>query len=53
MVVARFLALLELFRDQVVAFDQVAPLGDLTVRWTAIGDEWSSDHLSEEYEEQP
>ena len=52
-VVARFLALLELFRDQVVAFNQVAPLGDLTVRWTAPGAEWSSDHLTEEYEEQP
>lgn len=50
-VVARFLALLELFRDQAVAFDQVAALGDLTVRWTASGD-WSGDHLSEEYEEQ-
>jgi segregation and condensation protein A len=50
-VVARFLALLELFRDQVVAFDQVAPLGDLTVRWTAFA-HWSSDHLREEYEEQ-
>ncbi len=49
-VVARFLALLELFRDQAVAFDQVAPLGDLTVRWTA-STHWSSDHLSEEYEE--
>lgn len=49
-VVARFLALLELFRDQAVAFDQVAPLGDLTVRWTAAT-HWSSDHLSEEYEE--
>jgi segregation and condensation protein A len=52
-VVARFLALLELFRDQVVAFNQLAPLGDLTVRWTAPGAEWSSDHLTEEYEEQP
>lgn len=51
-VVARFLALLELFRDQVVAFDQVAPLGDLAVRWTASA-EWSSDQLSEEYEDQP
>lgn len=50
-VVARFLALLELFRDQAVAFDQAAPLGDLTVRWTA-STHWSSDHLSEEYEEQ-
>jgi len=34
MVVARFLALLELFREGVIAFDQVTPLGDLTIRWT-------------------
>ncbi|HEX4686539.1 MAG TPA: ScpA family protein [Nocardioides sp.] len=33
--VARFLALLELFRENAVAFDQVSPLGELTVRWTA------------------
>lgn len=33
-VVARFLALLELFREGVVGFDQVTPLGELTVRWT-------------------
>jgi segregation and condensation protein A len=33
-VVARFLALLELFREGVVAFDQVSPLGELTIRWT-------------------
>jgi segregation and condensation protein A len=32
--VARFLALLELFREGVVSFDQVTPLGELTVRWT-------------------
>jgi len=32
-VVARFLALLELYREQAVAFEQVAPLGELTVRW--------------------
>jgi segregation and condensation protein A len=32
--VARFLALLELFRENAVAFDQVSPLGELTVRWT-------------------
>jgi segregation and condensation protein A len=31
--VARFLALLELFRENVVAFDQVTPLGELSVRW--------------------
>lgn len=33
-VVARFLALLELFREAAVAFDQVRSLGELTVRWT-------------------
>jgi segregation and condensation protein A len=34
-VVARFLALLELYREGAVAFDQVAPLGELHVRWVA------------------
>jgi segregation and condensation protein A len=33
-VVARFLALLELYRQQLVTFDQVTPLGELHVRWT-------------------
>lgn len=32
-VVARFLALLEMFRDRAVTFDQQIPLGDLVVRW--------------------
>jgi segregation and condensation protein A len=32
-VVARFLALLELYREAVLAFDQVDPLGELHVRW--------------------
>jgi segregation and condensation protein A len=32
--VARFLALLELFREHAVGFDQVSPLGELTLRWT-------------------
>jgi segregation and condensation protein A len=32
-VVARFLALLELYRQQLVTFDQVSPLGELYVRW--------------------
>jgi segregation and condensation protein A len=36
--VARFLALLELFREHVVGFDQVSPLGELTVRWTGGDD---------------
>jgi segregation and condensation protein A len=42
-VVARFLALLELFREGVVAFDQVSPLGDLTIRWTGGDAEVSVD----------
>ncbi len=33
-VVARFLALLELYRQQRVSFEQLDPLGDLHVRWT-------------------
>ncbi|MQA35089.1 segregation and condensation protein A [Modestobacter roseus] len=33
-VVARFLALLELYRQQLVTFDQAVPLGELHVRWT-------------------
>jgi segregation and condensation protein A len=33
-IVARFLALLDLFRDGFVAFEQLTPLGDLLVRWT-------------------
>ncbi len=33
-VVARFLALLDLFRRSAVLFDQVEALGELTVRWT-------------------
>lgn len=36
-VVARFLALLEMFRDGAVGFEQLQPLGDLTVRWSAGG----------------
>ncbi|MQA24513.1 MAG: segregation/condensation protein A [Micromonosporaceae bacterium] len=37
-VVARFLALLELYREGMVGFDQVQALGELTVRWIG-GDE--------------
>jgi len=33
-IVARFLALLELYRQQRVVFEQVIPLSDLLVRWT-------------------
>ena len=50
--VARFLALLELYREGAVTFDQVAPLGELWVRWTgAVGtDEPAEDeNMDEEY----
>jgi len=33
LIVGRFLALLELYREQAVLFEQISPLGDLTVRW--------------------
>lgn len=33
-VVARFLALLELARERAVSFEQLTPLGELTIRWT-------------------
>lgn len=51
-VVARFLALLELYRDRAVVFDQVQPLGELTVRWSAGPDAWTSGRASDEFEEQ-
>lgn len=37
-VVARFLALLELYREGLVGFAQVEALGELTVRWTGPDD---------------
>ena len=36
--VARFLSLLELFRDGAIGFEQAAPLAELTVRWTGQDD---------------
>lgn len=49
-VIARFLALLELFREGAVAFDQVEPLAELTVRWTGA-DEGDLD-LHDEFDEE-
>ena len=46
--VARFLALLELFREGVVTFDQVTPLGELTVRWT--GGEADDVEITDEFD---
>ena len=33
-IVARFLAILELYRRAAIAFEQESPLGELNVRWT-------------------
>jgi segregation and condensation protein A len=49
-VVARFLGLLELYRDGAVAFDQAAALAELRVRWVAAeGAEFEDDTVDEEY----
>ena len=47
-IVARFLALLELFREGAVAFDQVTPLGELNVRWT--GSEEGEIEVSDDFD---
>ncbi|MFF7182249.1 segregation/condensation protein A [Streptomyces sp. NPDC008121] len=49
-VVARFLALLELYRDRAVALDQDEALGELTVSWTG-GD--GETRVTDEFDEQP
>lgn len=55
-VIGRFLALLELYSEGSVSFEQLAPLGDLTIRWTGsddgdvdVSDEYGEDGL--DYEE--
>jgi segregation and condensation protein A len=46
-VVASFLALLELYREEAVSFEQVAPLGELYVTWTGLADTDSVNELTE------
>ena len=43
----RLLALLELFREGAVGFEQVTPLGELTVRWTGDGDDTDDFQIDE------
>ncbi len=43
-VVARFLAILELYRNASLTFEQVEPLGELTIRWTA--EHWTEENLA-------
>ena len=56
-VVARFLALLELYREGVLHFEQVTPLGDLQIRWVgsaegeiAVNDEFDRTPSEQELE---
>jgi segregation and condensation protein A len=48
-IVARFLALLELFKEGAIAFEQPEALGALTVRWT--GSDAGEVDVSEEFDE--
>lgn len=43
-IVARFLAVLELYRRSTLSFEQLEPLGELTVRWSA--ENWSEEDLA-------
>ena len=43
-VVARFLSILELYRHAALSFEQLEPLGELTLRWTA--QRWSDENLA-------
>ncbi|MFE9253336.1 segregation and condensation protein A [Streptomyces sp. NPDC007088] len=59
-VVARFLALLELYREKAVALDQEDALGPLTVRWTGtedgtaptVTDEFDQEHRPQEQKQE-
>ncbi|WP_369388372.1 ScpA family protein [Streptomyces sp. CG1] len=50
-VVARFLALLELYREKAVALEQEAALGELMVRWT--GDADAAPMVTDEFDRPP
>jgi segregation and condensation protein A len=59
-IVARFLALLELFKEAAIAFEQAQALGELDIRWTgseqgdvAIDDEFDEDEPDEDHDERP
>ncbi|MFI6661304.1 segregation and condensation protein A [Streptomyces sp. NPDC050523] len=51
-VVARFLALLELYREKAVALDQETALGDLIVRWTG-GEGDGAPTVTDEFDRPP
>jgi len=43
-VVARFLSVLELYRHAALSFEQLEPLGELTLRWSA--EQWTDEMLA-------
>lgn len=43
-IVARFLAVLELYRHSAISFEQIEPLGELTLTWSASA--WTDDSLA-------
>ena len=48
LIVGRFLALLELYREQVIVFEQISPLGDLTIRW--VGQDEGEIEVTDEFD---
>lgn len=48
-VIARFLALLELFREKVIAFEQAGPLAELMIRW--VGGELDEVEVDDEFDD--
>lgn len=48
-VIARFLALLEMFRDKYIGFEQDGPLGELLVAWNDDAGPWQSGQVAGEY----
>jgi segregation and condensation protein A len=46
-VVGRFLALLELYRDGLVAFEQAGALAELSVRWIGPEDTLDSEQIAD------
>lgn len=49
-VVARFLGLLNLYREAAVLFDQPEPLGTLTVTWSGLSEEATDAALDDQYD---
>jgi segregation and condensation protein A len=51
--VARFLSLLELYREGAVAFEQASALGELSIRWTGGDDANAEDLVTDEFDGAP